>query len=381
MLTRSWYSRRMFARKRSYLDYAAGMPANPSSPHAEGRGVRERLETARMTIARLTERKMDDVIFTSGATYANALAILGAVRAREGKRHVLYHPGAHASIVENVFLLREEGVDVEPLTISGGRIDIDRLRAQLTDATVLVSLDAVCGETGSVWHTRAVRAALDAHAASAESRRILLHVDASQAPFTEKLEMSHHGADLLVFDGSKLGVPGSGCLIAHRTIPLVPPYRGGGQERGLANGTQNVEAQARFARSLAALARDREGFGKRSMIARESLLVALREVPGLVVNEGDRQAPQIVNVSLPGRDTDYLVTLLDEAGFAVSTRSACETDSDQGSRAVFALTGDLERARSTVRISWGIGTKPRHLQRFARALRDAVRFIDAHAIT
>jgi cysteine desulfurase len=104
----------------------------------------------------------------------------------------------------------------------------------------------------------------------------------------------------------------------------------------------------------------------------------IQAIPNVYINEGaaDRQAPHILNLSLVGRDTDYLVALLDEAGFAVSTRSACETDSETGSRAVFALTGDEARARATLRISWAPTASARDLNRFAQALVKAAAFID-----
>ena len=370
----------MFGRKRVYLDAAAGALPNPSSPHEEGRLAREALERARAVIARLVECKGDDVVFTASATEGNALAILGSVRAarKAGSAHVLYHPGAHASVVENVRILEREGVKTEPLTVRDGRVDIEALKQSLRPDTVLVSMDAVCGETGVVWNTRAVRTVLDA-ARGAGEPRILLHVDASQAPFTEKLEKSHYGADLLVFDGSKLGSRGAGCLIAHRTIPLTPLYGGGAQERALVSGTQNVEAEEIFAELLEEAAGSREPFVASARVERAALIGALKGIEGLVVNEARAQAPQILNLSLPGRDTDYLVALLDEAGFAVSTRSACETDSEEGSRAVLALTGDLERAKATLRISWGSGVGGRDLARFARALRRAVAFVDSAA--
>jgi cysteine desulfurase len=109
-----------------------------------------------------------------------------------------------------------------------------------------------------------------------------------------------------------------------------------------------------------------------------------RDIPDVCVNEGryaglpaGRQAPNILNLSLPSRDTDYLVALLDEAGFAVSTRSACETDSEEGSRAVYALTNNQEFARSTLRISWGPEVRPNELRAFAKALVRSVAFIDS----
>ncbi|MHB8709973.1 MAG: cysteine desulfurase family protein [Minisyncoccota bacterium] len=387
----------MFWKKRTYLDTAAGVSGNPSSPHEEGRRAKQVLEDARTTIARLIEVQSDDVIFTSGATESNALAILGHVRALRaaGKKdiHVLYLPSAHASLVENAKLLAIEDVVVEELPVKDYRVDIDALSKMLRDETALVSMDAVCGETGVVWNTREVGEVLKKFRTGAlkkESARAarpiqhsffsapVLHVDASQAPLTEKITRAHFGADMLTFDASKVGdVRGIGVLIAHRTIPLAPLYKGGGQERGLRPGSEVPELAAKFAAALRAAVRGREAFRISAARERTRLIDFIKKtIPNVCIQEGRAQAPHILNLSLPGRDTDYLVALLDEAGFAVSTRSACETNSEEGSRVVLALTGDPIRARATLRISWGPGVRPRELGRFAKALVRAVAFID-----
>ncbi len=396
----------MFWKKRTYLDVAAGVSGNPSSPHEEGRRAKRVLEDARTAIARLVEVQSDDIIFTSGATESNALAMLGHVRARRilagpdtagrNNMHVLYLPSAHASIVENAKLLAAEGVAVEPLPIKDARVDTEELARMLRSETALVSMDAVCGETGVVWNTREVAEVLRAHngkgvfslargtAATREENAfpVVLHGDASQAPFTEKVTRAHFDADMLTFDASKIGeVRGIGALIAHRTIPLVPLYRGGSQERGLRPGSEAPELAQEFAAGLGAAARGREKF--RTSAVQERARLAKRittAIPDVYINESRAQAPNILNLSLPGRDTDYLVALLDEAGFAVSTRSACETDSEEGSRAVLALTGDAERARATLRISWRSATRPRDLNRFAQALARAVAFVDSNRL-
>jgi cysteine desulfurase len=372
----------MFGKKRIYLDTAAGMMGNPSSPHEEGRHAKAILEEARTKIARLIEVQSDDVLFTSGATESNALAILGYIRARRAlagsatagrnNMHVLYLPSSHASIVENMKLLEEEGVHIEPLPIKDCRVDTDALAKLLRDETVLVSMDAVCGETGVVWNTREV--AQVAHTAGA-----LLHVDASQAPHTEKITRDHFGADLLTFDASKVAsIRGIGALIAHRTIPLMPLYKGGGQERGLRSGSEAPELAKAFAEGLESVVRSREVFRLAAEKNREALsAIITARVEGVSIQEGRSQAPHILNLSLPGRDTDYLVAVLDEVGFAVSTRSACETDSEMGSRAVYMLTGDREKAISTLRISWNTQVTVRELMRFADALVEAVVFIDS----
>lgn len=362
----------MLWKRRTYLDHAAGAAGNPSSPHEEGRRAKRMLEDARTAIARLVEVQSDDVIFTSGATEANALAILGAAHgsaiARKAPVHVLYLPSAHASVVLNAKMLSAYGATAEPLPIRDYRVDTEALAKMLRSETALVSMDAVCGETGVIWNTREVKQTVGTN--------VLLHVDASQAPFTEKLTRAHFGADILTLDGSKVGVRGIGALIAHRTIPLEPLYRGGGQERGLRPGSESTELARSFAAALGAAANGRENFRASAEKERAQLIAATAGIPNIYIQEGRAQAPNILNLSLPGRDTDYLVALLDEAGFAVSTRSACETDSEEGSRAVLALTGDAERARATLRISWGPSIGPRELGRFSLALAQAVAFID-----
>lgn len=375
----------MLFNRRVYLDYAAGLPTggrgNPSSPHAEGRRSREQLEGARAVIAKLIEVQPDDVIFTSGATEANALAILGSATAGD---HVLYLPSAHASIVENIKLLAQRGVSVEALPIKNTRVDIEALKKMLRPETKLVSVEAVCGETGVVWNTREVaetlrrgQVRLVQQLDKSDLSKVMLHVDASQALLTEKLTRAHFSADLLTLDGSKVGVRGVGALIAHRTIPLTPLYAGGGQERGLRPGTEAPELAEKFAVAIRAAAHGRKAFRASAERERARLIEAIKNtISNVYINEGRDQVPNVLNLSLPGRDTDYLVALLDEAGFAVSTRSACESDSQEGSRAVFALTGDPECARSTLRISWGPATRSRELARFVKALARALQLLE-----
>lgn len=367
----SWWYDPMYMwwqKRRIYVDNAAGMSGNASSPHEEGRRAKKVLERARREVARLVEVQADDVVFTSGATEANALAVLGTVRAarralRAEKSHALYLPTAHASIIENMKLLEGEGVVIEPLPICDDHVDIETLAKMLRPETVLVSMEAVCGETGIVWNTRDVATAIHKFSTS------VLHVDASQAPLTEKLTRSHFGADLLVFDGAKIGPRGVGVLIAHRTISIEPLYRGGGQERGLRPGSEAPELACAFSDALCAAASTRESFSIRAAHDRYRLIKNLSTaIPNIVINKWRSEAPNILNVSLPDHDTDYVVALLDDEGVAASTKSACESDSTEGSRAVFALTGDAERARSTLRISWSPATRSRDLDSFVRAL-------------
>lgn len=380
---------------RVYLDAAAAAPVrtealraftdaltaygNPSSPHAEGREARTILENARTQIARLAEVKPDAVIFTGNATEANALAIEGVLRARSAQAsdglHVLSMPGSHSSVVRAIARVAALGAVCEEIPLRDGAIDLVALAARIRTTTALVVVDAVCGETGARYAVRDVRRVLDAAHSTA-----VLHVDGSQMPLGNPFELTRLGADTLSLDAQKVGgVRGVGALIAPRRIALAPLYEGGGQERGLRPGTEATALIAAFARALTLAHEERTNAVASAHATRTRLTEALKSIPDTFVNEGKDQDPRILNVSFMGRDTDYLVALLDEARCAVSTRSACETDA-AGSRAVLALTGDPARAACTVRISWAQAPTSRDLERFIRALMRAVNFLDTAGI-
>jgi cysteine desulfurase len=295
--------------------------------------------------------------------------------------HLLYLPSTHASVIETVRALEAQGVIAESLRIRDGAIDLEALDAQLRPETRMVVLDAICGETGTVYDTRGVRNVLEAHAKRTGASRSHLHVDASQTPLARPFDLTRLAADSVALDAQKVGgVRGAGALCMRSNIELAPIMHGGGQERGLRPGTEPVALMAAFARALETATQERESFVARAALARQRLVARMSAtISNVLVNQGREGVPHILNVSLPGRDTDYLVMLLDKSGFSVATKSACETDSEQGSRAVLALTDDEERARSTLRISWGPTTRERDLERFADALISAVRFLDAAA--
>lgn len=392
----------MFARRRTYLDYAAAHPVtreaqasfmraadmcgNPASPHAEGRAGKEVLESARKTIATFAGVKTDAVLFTSGATEANALALEGLVRARieqgadPASLHALYLPSAHASTIGTMARVAALGVVTEALKLTDRKIDLTALRKQLRPQTLLVALEAVCGETGTRFDTRGVRNVLNAYS-KAQGGRIYLHADASQLPLAGPFELTRLACDTLSLDAQKAGgVRGIGVLIAPRHVPLAALIHGGGQERDLRPGTPATALACAFAAALAEASKARPAFLRRATGMRARLVSRLTDaIPDIVENKGSEHVSHILNLSFPGRDTEYLAALLDEAGFAVSTRSACATD-EAFSRAVLALTHNSARAASTLRVSWGGRTTERDLVRFEDALIKAVRFLDRNAL-
>lgn len=384
---------KLFAR-RTYLDWAAAAPvskgahaafvsalrvyANPGSVHADGVTAAELLESARTTIARLAGTKTESVVFTSGATEANNLAIQGYIRSvlethAAASVHVLYLPSAHSSTVNVVKALEQEGVRIEQIPLVDGRIDLEGLKATLRPETKLVVLEAVCGETGTRFDTRNVRRVLDA--ARKNGERIKLHIDASQLPYSESFEHTHLGGDFITLDAQKIGgVRGCGVLIMPRTISLTPLMYGGGQQAGVRPGTEVPALAQACAAALSECASLRKEFLTRAQHMKADAVARIQQLSEVYIN-GTDTVPHILNISLVGRDTDYLQMLLDKDGFAVSTKSACETDAE-GSRAVFALTGDADRALSTLRISWGPTTTEREVRAGIAALVKNVRFLD-----
>jgi cysteine desulfurase len=332
------------------------------------------LEEARVRVATLAEVKPDAVIATGSATEANALGIVGYGNALiqggvlPADIHVLYDAGAHRSLIGAVEELKALGVRTEALVYTNGAIDMKQLRTQVQPDTRLVAVSAVCGETGAITPVRDVRRAVGTQA--------VLHVDASQLPRIAPFELTRLGADMLVLDAQKVGgVRGVGVLIAPRRVPLRPLYVGGGQERALRPGTPSPALLSAFAEALEEAHETRPAFCAHATQLRARLVAVAQSIEQMVVNEGDEQAPHIVNLSLLGRDTDYLVALLDREGFAVSTKSACEQNGE-GSRPVLQMTGSVERAHSTLRISFSPQTRVREVDAFCRALIRCVNFLD-----
>ncbi len=386
--------------KRVYLDYAAAAPVskgakraflralsvygNPSSAHEEGRRGKKLLEEARERIARMATAKKEHLTFTSGATEANTLALEGyAAKLLAGGRtpssiQFFYHQGAHASVTHVMERLAGKGITVVPLPLIQGRIDIDALKKLVGEDTALISLEAISPETGMRHATRELRTMLD----SASCTHTLIHVDASQLPLVESFERERLSADLLTLDAQKIGgVRGIGCLIRSARAELLPLYLGGGQERGLRSGTESPALAQAFAHALHEAQKEREKFAARSQRMRARLIQKIQEeIENVVVLGGAGAAPHLLTIALPSRDTDYLQALLDADGYAVGTKSACESDSVDGSRMAFAETGKNELAASTLRISWGPEVQEKTLLRFALALISRIRFLDKNKL-
>lgn len=332
--------------------------ANPSSRHAAGVAATEALDEARRRIAWATGAQPDRVVFTSGATEANNLAIFGHARARKARgRHVLVGPLDHPSSLEPAHRLAEEGFEVEELQLDAdGALDLTSLEAQLRPDTVLVTQMFANNEFGCVFPirelTRIVRRT-SPHAA--------VHVDAVQAFGKLEIDVETLGVDSIAITGHKINGPkGAGALIRGNDAPIQPLVHGGGQESGLRAGTQDVPAICGL--GLAAKLAETE---------REAAVEYLAEVHkfmkdtimtrglGRIVEPGAPSQPLLPNILsfvADGPPAEILLHHLDARGVSASSGSACHSTKNDMNPALFAIGLSEDEARRILRLSIGKGT-------------------------
>ena len=384
--------------KRVYLDYASAAPlekgaykamrpfmqkhfGNPGAQHTEGRYAKEVLENARKDIAKVVGVRKEEVIFTSGATEANTLAILGHVEAlkKEGKTykdmHLITSSIEHVNILRTAHALKEKGAHITFVDPNEhGLIDPKAIKAALTDKTVLVSIQYVNSEIGTIMPLRAIKSILP--------ESVMLHTDAAQAAYFLPVLQEKLQTDLMVLDAQKFGGPrGVGVLIRKRHVPLSSLLHGGGQEGGIRPGTEVVSLAVGCAYALAEAQEKYSAQAATTTTIRDFTIEELLKIPGVVLNgsQKDRIANNI-NISLPGKDSEYLAVLLDKDRFAVSTKITCDTGVASGSDVVRIISQDEKRALSTLRITLGPSTTKRDMQRFIQALKKNIAFLDAHSI-
>ena len=357
-----------------YLDYAASAPlraealaamqpllqrpaANPSSQHGPGRAARAAVETAREQVAALVGVAPGEVVFTSGGTEADNLAVKGAVLARPaGARRLVCSAVEHHAVLDAAaWAEADAGAEVALAPVDReGRVDLERLAGLLAPGrTALVAVMAANNEVGTGQPVAA--AAELAHAAGAP-----LLCDAVQAAGLPGVDVGRDGIDLLALAAHKLGGPtGVGALVVRAGTTLRPLLHGGGQERGLRSGTLPAAAIAGFGAAAAAALAERQAPGYAAGLAglRDRLLAGLRaHEPALEVN-GDpaepTSLPGLLSVRFPGRRAEDLLLLLDRQAIACSAGSACASGAVTPSHVLVAMGRDATQARETVRFSLG----------------------------
>ncbi len=361
---------------RVYLDHAATTPVlpevidvvvarmralgNPSSLHASGREARKFVEEARETVASALGATPGEVVFTSGGTEADNLAIKGlywARRAADPRRtRVLVSAVEHHAVADTAeWLGKSEGAHVEWLPVDrDGRLVVEALHAALErdpQSVALVSVMWANNEVGTLQPIAEVVAAASRYG-------VPVHSDAVQAVGSVPVEFAASRLTAITVSGHKLGGPvGSGALLVRRDADLVPVLHGGGQEREIRSGTLDAASIAGFATAVSTAVKRREERAARLHELREALVDGvLQAVPDAVVNgpsDPRRRLPGIAHLSFPGCEGDAMMMLLDAHGIDCSTGAACAAGVPEPSHVLLAMGADPLRARSSLRFSVG----------------------------
>ncbi|MEV2217201.1 cysteine desulfurase family protein [Streptomyces sp. NPDC050997] len=386
----------------AYLDHAATTPmlpeavealtahvgttGNASSLHASGRRARRSVEEARETLAEALGARPSEIVFTSGGTEADNLAVKGLYWSRRdadpARTRVLASPVEHHAVLDAVHWLGEhEGATVEYLPVDPhGRVHPEALReaiARNPDDVALATVMWANNEIGTILPVREL-------AATAAEFGIPLHSDAVQAFGQIPLDFTASGLAAMTVSGHKVGGPyGIGALVLGREYTPVPVLHGGGQERHVRSGTLDVPAIASFAVAGRLAAEQREWFAREIGTLRDSLIEAVRTAVPDAILGGDPvdRLPANAHFTFPGCEGDSLLLLLDAQGIECSTGSACTAGVAQPSHVLLATGTDPDLARGTLRFSLGHTSTEADVEAVAKVIGPVVKRARAAGLT
>ena len=346
---------------------------NPGSIHAEGVNASKTLKSARTSVARFFSCQTDEVVFTGSGTLANNLALFGVVEylQKHGRNysdmHIVTTGIEHSSVLEVFRELERLGVLVSYIPVrSNGLVDLERVLSVLNDKTVLVSVGYVNGEIGVIQPIGKITNIIRKY-----NSEIKIHIDASQAPEYLSLPVNTLGVDLCTIDGQKMyGPKGVGALFVKQGTKLNPISFGGGQEKGLYSGTEAIPLIVGLSVACTEVVKNRaKEYARMKELQDYTFKYIGEKLPKAVINGSiDRRIPNNINISLSGVDTEFLVIQLDQKGIACATKSACDADKVH-SHVVHEIDPEnIDRAKSTLRFTFGRSTRKRHIRRTVKEI-------------
>ncbi|MCO7126389.1 cysteine desulfurase [Sporolactobacillus shoreicorticis] len=372
-----------------YLDHAATTPidpevlqimvetyqnvvGNPSSIHSFGRQARKIVDDSRHEIAKYIGARSREIVFTSGGTEGDNIAILGTAFANSHRgKHIITTKIEHHGVLKTCAYLESQGFEVDYLDVDQtGRISIDDLKSKLRDDTILVTIMFANNEVGTIQPIRDVAHLLANHQA-------YFHTDVVQAFGTVDMDVKDTPIDLLSMAGHKIGGPkGIGFIYVRDGLSLQAYTHGGDQERKRRAGTENVPAIAGLARAVEKVGERLHERIQENLHARQIMLETLdaEQVAYKTNGNSEHFLPQVLNLYFPGTRVETLLTKLDLAGVAVSSGSACTAGSVEPSHVLTAMFGKgAPETGSSIRISFGEGMKEERLREAGRIIAASVR--------
>ena len=367
-----------------YLDYSATTPVNlevlksfnkvvttyhgnANSLHELGRKSFDLMEASSLQIANLLNVKKEEVIFTSGASEANNLAIIGTILKYKNRgKHILTTKLEHSSVLETDKYLKEFGIEVEYLNIlENGLVDLDDLKRKIKKTTILVSISHVNSEVGTLQDVNKIGEILKNYPT------IIFHVDGTQA--VGKIKVNLENIDLYSLSAHKIyGLKGVGCLIKKKHIELTPLIHGGKSQSLYRSGTPCVALYASFAKALKLALNDLEEKYQHVLKLNERIKKELETMKNIHINSNLNCIPHILNISIDGIKPETMLRAMSESEIYISTKTACSNSKDF-SLSVYEVTKNLEYAKSSLRISLSYLTTDEEITYFLKVFKEKIK--------
>ena len=366
-----------------YLDYSATTPVdrrvlesfdsvsleyigNPNSLHKEGVRARKLMEAAVDQVASLLNVKSEEIIFTSGASESNNLAIFGVINKYKNRgKTIITTKLEHSSILSGVNYLKQNGYTIKYVKVDeNGKVDLDDLKKLIDDDTVLVSICEVNSEIGIIQNVNEIGALIK------EYPKVIFHVDGTQA--VGKKHVNLDNIDLYSFSGHKIyGLKGVGVLVKKEGIELEPIIFGGKSQSSYRAGTPALALIVSLSKALRLIMDDLDSNISYVSDLNKKLKNGLKKIKGVSINSNKYCLPQVVNLSINGIKPETLLHALEEDDIYISTKTACSKD-DAISLAVYTLTRDEEKAKSSIRVSLSHLTKENEIDFFLEKLKEKI---------
>jgi cysteine desulfurase len=346
-----------------WLGQASG---NPTSRHVYGRNARDAMELARAQIAECVGVQPSQVVFTSGGTEANNFAIKG-MAANLSATQLLISAIEHPCVTKPAQSLAWHDWKVATLPVTAeGTLDLQQAEQALNTRTGLVSCMLANNETGALQPVAEL-------ATLAKARGALIHTDAVQAFGKVPVDFTSLGVHAVTLSSHKIGGPvGVGALILDKRVDIAPLLHGGGQEKGLRSGTENVAGIVGFAHACQLAMQTLQSRSQATQTLRSQLEAGLQRLGAVIFAENVPRLPNTSFFAIPNIEGETLVTALDKAGFAVASGSACSSDSTEPSHVLLAMEIEPDLARGAVRVSVSDSNTAEEISEFLAALQKEV---------
>ena len=380
-----------------YLDFASGASPNPSGIHLEGVQAKEKLENARLKVAKILHSRSEEIIFTSGGTESNNLAIQGVVFAWEGKDlpHLITTNIEHSSVLETLKMLQKRKlatITIVPVE-KNGIVNSKKIKKAIKKNTVLVSVNYANNEIGTIQPIREIAKEIrhyrktsvkDSPSRSREglsfTRYPFFHTDAVQAVNYLDLNVEKLGVDLLTLSGAKIENAGRvGVLYKKKSVVLEHLMGGGDQELGLRPGTENLPAIVEFSEALEFSQKIKDKETIRLIKLRNYFFTQFQHSDilknvGIIINgDLENRLPSNINITVPKIPSDLLVIELSARGIMTSAKSACKSGDNKASYVIKAINKSIKEEDGSLRFSLGPSTTKKEIDQTVKALTDVLK--------